>query len=399
MTSRTGCRVIPMVLAVLVLAALVTTPAQAQDFQALLNAVDKLEANLKKMVEQESTARQQQIAALQQKIDGLTLGEGGAVDNTAIEELQKEIIQLKLDLKNLGFENETAGIDNERWERITSDIHQLKSENMYLRSAIEGSQSRLIAGDEAAYGPGIKTLPSPTSPIAALTEIAGEVGAVSISAETDYFSKYVWRGLLLTDGSVFQPSVTADYAGFSFNVWASMDWVDANDNQGQINELDFTAGYGWEVDRFSLAAGLVHYTFPHTDYAVTTELYWGVGVDAPLAPSVIVSWDVDQANGLYVTFDISHSVDIPLRSEVVALGVEFAAGTAFGSSNYNEYYYGVTDTRFTDFHVGITVPMTIRDHWSFAATTGYSAIINSEIKEALEDDNVFTFGVLISAGF
>ena len=154
MTSRTGRRVILMVLAVLVLAALATTPAQAQDFQTLLKAVDKLETNLKKMVEQESTARQQQIAALQQKIDGLTPGAGGTIDNTAIEELQKEIIQLKLDLKNLGFASETAGIDNERWERIASDIHQLKSENMYLRTAIENSQNRFVAASSSPAPPG-----------------------------------------------------------------------------------------------------------------------------------------------------------------------------------------------------------------------------------------------------
>ena len=173
MTSRTGRRVIPMVLAVLVLAALATMPAQAQDFQTLLKAVDKLEANLKKMVEQESTARQQQIAALQQKIDGLTPGAGGTIDNTAIEELQKEIIQLKLDLKNLGFESETAGIDNERWERITSDIHQLKSENMYLRTAIENSQSRMVAGDEAAYETGLAMLPAMATDESAENALAG----------------------------------------------------------------------------------------------------------------------------------------------------------------------------------------------------------------------------------
>ena len=241
MTSRTGCRVIPMVLAVLVLAALVTTPAQAQDFQALLNAVDKLEANLKKMVERESTARQQQIVALQQKIDGITPGEGGAIDNTAIEELQKEIIQLKLDLQNLGFESETAGIDNERWERITNDIHQLKAENMYLRSKIENSQIRLVAGDEAAYESEFNVL-TPVSPV--------EGPPVEKNKEKPGTLRTHWQdGLRLETAD---KNFTFKFGGRLMTDWAFI----SGDEAGEVEWLPTDDGAEFRSARFYLSGSI-----------------------------------------------------------------------------------------------------------------------------------------------
>jgi hypothetical protein len=348
----------------------------AQDDRAILGAMNSMEIRLKALIEAESRMRQQQIQAVRRQLAETRPGENLAANSRATD----------------------SGLGRESLRQVMKDLEQLKAENISLRSMIQASQSPMIAGEETVSRPDLHPVYSPADAPTAPQGIIGEVESFDASVEIDYFSSYVWRGLLLTDGPVFQPSVTAGYAGFSFNGWASMDLVDVNDNQGRINELDFTAEYGWGVGQFGFAAGLVHYTFPHTDYAVTTELYGSVELDAPLGPSAKLNWDVDQANGFYATFNFSHDVNVPLTFDHISMSVGFTAGVAVGSSSYNKSYYGVTDTRLTDFHAGITAPITLHDNWTFAPTACYSAIINSEIKESIEDDDIVTFGILVSAG-
>ena len=46
----------------------------------------------------------------------------------------------------------------------------------------------------------------------------------SASADVGIFSKYIWRGWELSDDSVvIQPSITAEYKGFSMNLWGNLD--------------------------------------------------------------------------------------------------------------------------------------------------------------------------------
>jgi hypothetical protein len=401
MTEKPGSWKVVYVAVTIVILLMSVPPVRAQDYQALLDAMGRLEGKLKEQIETESGLQQQQIKAVQQELDDLRSGSGTAADHSALAALRRELAQLKLEMEDLSQNSPGETDSDENQElllQVMKDIDQLKAENVSLRSMIQGSQSPMIAGEEAVSRPDLHPVCLPAEAATAPQGIMGDVESFDACVEIDYFSSYVWRGLLLTDGPVFQPSVTADYAGFSFNGWASMDLVDVNDNQGRINELDFTAEYGWGVGRFGFAAGLVHYTFPHTDYAVTTELYGSVELDAPLGPSVKLNWDVDQANGFYATFNLSHDVNIPITLDNVSMSVGLAAGVAVGSSNYNRCYYGVADTRMTDFHAGITAPITLHDNWSFAATAGYSAIVNNEIKERLEDNNKITFGILVSAG-
>ena len=70
---------------------------------------------------------------------------------------------------------------------------------------------------------------------------AGDEKPWSIDAALDYNSKYVWRGILVTDDPVLQPSITFAFKGFSLNIWANMDLTDVNDNDGEVKGSDFLA--------------------------------------------------------------------------------------------------------------------------------------------------------------
>ena len=129
----------------------------------------------------------------------------------------------------------------------------------------------------------------------------------------DYFSKYIWRGQNLNDKSVFQPSVYLSKYGFTASIWGNQDWTGINDNGGNFTEFDYTLDYTNTIpglDWLSGSAGVIHYTFPHTPFASTTEVYGGLTLNkVPLTPSIKIYRDVDEMQGTYYQFGLGHTFE------------------------------------------------------------------------------------------
>ncbi len=78
----------------------------------------------------------------------------------------------------------------------------------------------------------------------------------SATASVSYLSQYVWRGLVLSDGWVIQPSIDFNYGGFNANLWMN---YDRNPDIQQTNETDLTLKYTYSVKDLSLSAGYIYY--------------------------------------------------------------------------------------------------------------------------------------------
>ena len=78
----------------------------------------------------------------------------------------------------------------------------------------------------------------------------------SATASVGYMSQYVWRGLVLSDGGVIQPSIDFNYGGFNANLWAN---YDRNPDIQQTNETDLTLKYTYAIKDLSLSAGYIYY--------------------------------------------------------------------------------------------------------------------------------------------
>ena len=79
-------------------------------------------------------------------------------------------------------------------------------------------------------------------------------GDVEFEASGSLLSHYVWRGLRLSEGGVFQPSVTVGAKGFSANLWANYQF-----DPRTWTEVDFTGAYAGEKAKLNFEAGFVHY--------------------------------------------------------------------------------------------------------------------------------------------
>ncbi len=220
--------------------------------------------------------------------------------------------------------------------------------------------------------------------LAAPTSFA-EKPVFSLSA--DVVNRYVWRGLLQNDEPAVQPSFTASWLGFSANVWGSIDTTDYgdgryNDRQWRPEEVDYTLSYTHACGPVSLSGGVIAYTFPGTVWASTQEVYGTVALtEVPLTPTLSAYYDVDEAQGLYVTGSVGKSFDLVKDKLSLALGASIGASSA----RSNAFYYGVDRAAFADVGASATLKYSVTPAFAISPYLKLSEILDHGLREALDD--------------
>ncbi|MDT8392169.1 MAG: hypothetical protein RRC34_16835 [Lentisphaeria bacterium] len=225
--------------------------------------------------------------------------------------------------------------------------------------------------------------------------------AVSLELGVDLYSHYVWRGMLLTDDPVVQPSVTVGFAGFALNVWGSIDTTDLNERGTggptyRMQELDFTLSYDVTVaDVVNLGIGYIEYTFPGTPFPRTSEVYASVGLDVILEPTLAVYWDFDEVEGFYANLSVGHTFEL-----TESLQLSLGAALGWGDKNYYEYYFGGwadPESSLADYTFSASLDYAVNDAFSISFILAYSDFVETDVAEAAEagyynDDEASIYG-------
>ena len=219
--------------------------------------------------------------------------------------------------------------------------------------------------------------------------VAWAEGDVSYEVTADFFSKYVWRGQNVTDDWVLQPGVSATYNGFTGGVWGNLDLTNEEDQSGEFIEYDLYLEYGGQItDLVGYSVGGIFYNFPSGDD--TLEFYAGVSVDTIASPSLTVYWDVEEADGLYATVGVEHSID---NFPDLPFGIDLAANIGWGDSGYNAYYWDVDDNELNALTLSAAFPFQAGPV-TVTPSVHYVNILGSEVSdEANSDDNLIYAGV------
>ncbi len=222
----------------------------------------------------------------------------------------------------------------------------------------------------------------------------------TVSADLSLLSKYVWRGIEVTDGGVFQPGFTGSYCGLSFNTWGNLDTTDTNNMAGDFNEIDLTLDYTFLWEMMSFDFGIIHYTFPNTGALATTELFASAAADVFLSPSLTIYQDIDEGEGTYMSLGIGYGFDhIWKASENISIALDLSLSIGFGSSEHNDFYYGVDKSRFTDLLFSAATPITISEHWSVSPEIHVSALLGGDIRDAMQPDVNVWGGITVSCSY
>ncbi len=226
--------------------------------------------------------------------------------------------------------------------------------------------------------------------------------SVGVDAELAGVTKYIWRGMEVNKDFVLQPSVTAKVGSFSFNTWGNMDTTDYGkeagygDQSGRFTEIDLTLSYSYSYELLNFTGGIINYSFPNTGLSSTYEAFVALGLGTILSPTLSLYYDIDNIHGLYGNFGVSHSFEI---SKEVALNLSSSIG--YGSSDFNEGYFGNSNGGLVDFNLGANVTFALNKHFKIKPFITFSSIVDSGLRDekAYESNDNLYGGVAISASF
>lgn len=208
-----------------------------------------------------------------------------------------------------------------------------------------------------------------------------DFGLLSTSVSVDFASKYVWRGILRSDGAVCQPSANLAFAkvGAGSVLLHLGGNLELNDSRGMEDQFsEYEAGLSYQRDDIRIAglktelqAGLLYYSYPRNSamdyYAGPTNVlkYEGqiprkdIGYFTPNQPS---HWDDNDALDAYGAFHI------------VVVENQFLRVTPFASA-----YYECENINGWYFRGGVTTDIPLVEKWSLqllAAVGGGSGAYN-----------------------
>ena len=230
-------------------------------------------------------------------------------------------------------------------------------------------------------------------------------GDLGFEFTSDFNGKYVWRGQNLVDDPVFQPGFSASYKGLTAAIWGNLDLTNINGNSGDFSELDYSIDYSGnlpDVEEVGFSIGAIYYDFPGTTVPSTTELYWGFNLDTTLSPSITFYHDIDEADGLYISAGIGHSIE-----KIFELGpenpvaMELGASYGWGDSSYNKYYWGLNDSKANNLTLSASFPFEVGG-WTVSPSIYYVALVSSSIRKTNAygtDDDMFFVGIGLSKSF
>lgn len=238
---------------------------------------------------------------------------------------------------------------------------------------------------------------------------AAALGPLDLKADLPVYSKYVWRGMNLTNDPVLQPSLGVNLLGFEFSAWGNMDLTDINGAKTEFSEWDYTLGYTLGLPFIELGGGFIHYSYPKHHFDDTTEFFLSAKAGVILSPSLAVYQDIDKFKGAYWAASIGHGFTLG-----ESVQVDLTGGLGLGSKGFISGYFGgmlsVPDTDLgasvSDFFVRAEVPfhpipfLSITPSVTFTSLLGDAkkAVDNNEMLYSGKKDNV-VWGLAASFSF
>lgn len=194
----------------------------------------------------------------------------------------------------------------------------------------------------------------------------------------DLANKYIWRGQDLTDRPVLQGVVELSAGRLTCGLWANMELTNVNDRSADISELDYYVAISDKLAHITAAqysAGLIVYDFHGRSSdggrtPDTIEAFFGLTLDLPLSPSMKAY--LDQAQGIYICLSLA---------ERLSIGLDLQANLGWATSNYNKYYWLLSENLFNDLQLKASYPINM-GQWTLSPCISYVTLASSSIRSA-----------------
>ncbi len=238
---------------------------------------------------------------------------------------------------------------------------------------------------------------------------------VDLQTEIDVkvVSAFVWRGNVLNDEAVIQPSVTLRGGDMSMNVWGSWD-LNNKQNSSEHTRMDVMLDYSLEHGDNIFSAGVVAYVYDD-DGALTEdtfETFLSYAMNVVSLPSLTVYYDFGELEGIYASVAFGHSIE--LVQDRAALDLGLAVGG--GSGNYNSALYDfpadeendiaaftADSASLLDLSLSASASVALGERTVLTPGVKYTTILDSDISDALDsvskESDEFLYSLMLSLYF
>jgi hypothetical protein len=227
-------------------------------------------------------------------------------------------------------------------------------------------------------------------------------GKVGGGADLGFVSKYIWRGYIHNDDVALQPDFYLTYGNFLASVWGSMDLTDRDeigiDAKGEFTELDYLLQYTLRAKPVNLSLGYSFYTYPNTPDELresTQEIYARGAFEVFLDPTIEFYYDVDEVEGWYGRASATYTQ--PQNNHEWKL--RCSVGVA--SEDFANYYFGsrmplFDRTSFCDLEARLFTTFNLGRNFGLTPFIAFSYLLDSELRDAYNNDGEFFGGLNIS---
>jgi hypothetical protein len=165
-------------------------------------------------------------------------------------------------------------------------------------------------------------------------ETPEQVLGLTVGAELAGRSRYLWRGMMQSEGPVLQPSIWFGVENVLLTAWSNIDLTEV-DGRG-VSEVDLVLSFAQEWESMSFTPALVLYVLPGAENTAeaTGDFAWELGHFGLYSNHAVDFWDAKPA----WWSESGASVHLPLAD---ALALESSAGLSVGNRTFESYYLGL----------------------------------------------------------
>jgi hypothetical protein len=251
-------------------------------------------------------------------------------------------------------------------------------------------------------------------------QLTDKESTFTYGAEMDFNSGYVWRGILLDDRPVWQPSAWISAFGFTFTAWGNVVMTSASGGAFEplpppplppqsnlamtsasrcagLKTSGLTLAYGRDWEKLKIEAALDAYTGqqePDIEAAIearnTMEGLLKLSYPAgPLRIFTTHAFDLLAYRGLYFgEAGLEYDRQITKNTEFTISG-----RSGWASAKFNDVYIGVDKSAFNFVGVEGSLTYDMGKHMYFRPHIEFSSITDGMLRGQLAPANVVTFGI------
>ncbi len=205
------------------------------------------------------------------------------------------------------------------------------------------------------------------------------------------WDKYLWRGFNLSGSRpTLQGGIDLTAGGWTLSTWHNWQLSSGGGfDSGELNETDIILTYAFDASELvSMTVGNIWYSLDNEQFGVsedTNELFATATLNTLLAPTLKISWDWDAAeeDGLFYSFDVSHSFDLSQWAPNIALNLGALV-------SYNQHADGTVGdyAGWHNYELSTSLDCALTDQLTISPIFIFSSPISSAAKDAIDTETV-----------